>query len=232
MINANLSKITIILLNMGRNGKQTKSTIAEVVARRSTRGMRQKIQGSLGNTTLLRGTELLTALSITGTNTGTTALVPLIAGTSESRAVFTFINVAKNFQKFLYLPGTHMRYQPNVGLNTAGTIYIAYVDNPEIVKDYNAASASVRADIVKGMANMKSYPLWQEFTHHIGPPRLKSFSTDVTTDFSDADTLNRVMQGTFLIAIEGVIQTATTTYGRIALQNVLRLEELSSTSPT
>lgn len=217
---------------MGRNGKQTKPTIADAVAKRSARGMRQKIQGSLGNTTLLRGTELLTSLAVTGTNTGIAALIPLIAGTSEQRAVYTFINVAKNFQKFLYLPGTHIRYQPNVGLNTAGTIYISYVDNPEIVKDYVALTATARAEVVKGMANMKSYPLWQEFTHHIGAARLKSFSTDVTSDFTNADTLNRVMQGCFLIAIEGVVQTATTTYGRIALQNVLRLEELSATPPT
>lgn len=214
---------------MGRNGKQTKPTIANVVAQRSSRGMRQKIQGNLGNTTLLRGTELLTPISVLDTSSGATSYVPLIGGSSQQRAVYTFINVAKNFQRFLYLPGTHFRYQPNVGLNTAGTIYVAYVDNPELLKDFIAASGSTRLDILKGMANMKSYPVWQEFVQHIGPPRLKSFSTDPNTDFTNADTLNRVLQGAFIFGVEGVTQTATTTYGRIALQNVLRLEELSAT---
>lgn len=217
---------------MARKRANSTKTIANVVATRSNRGMRQSISGRLGNSTVLKGIELLTPLTVTGTASAVTTYYPLIAGTTSGRAVYTFINVAKNFAKFIYQPGTHYRYQPNCGLNTAGTVYVAYIDNPEIIKDFAAASGNVRLDIVKGTANMKSYPLWQEFTVNIGPPRIKQFSTDVTTDFTNADTLNRVCQGAFIVAVEGVSQTADTTYGRSAIHNVLRLEELSATSAT
>lgn len=214
--------------------KRAKSTntIANVVAARSKRGMRQNISGRLGNSTVLKGTELLTSATISGTGTDYTNVYPLIAGSTYGRAVYTFINVAKNFQKFVYMPGTMLRYQPNCGLNTAGTVYVAYVDNPEIIKDFTAAAATPRMDIVRGQANMKSYPVWQEFTHAIGNSRLKTYSTDVTTDLTDSDTINRVCQGAFLIGIEGTSQTGTTTYGRLALFNNLRLDELSATPPT
>jgi hypothetical protein len=196
--------------------------------------MTQRIRGVLGSNTIIKGTELQDPQSIPAASSSRTDYTVLIAGSTNGRAVYTFVNIGKNFQKFLYLPGTHMRYQPSCGLNTAGTIYVAYIDNPEAMKDFYAASAVDRLAITKGQANMVSYPLWQEFTYHMkSAPRARMFSTDVTTDFTNADTLNRVCQGMFIYCIDGVVApTVETTYGQIALQVNLKLEELSATPVT
>lgn len=214
--------------------RNVKPTVASVVASQSRRQPRQKISGRIGNNTTLRGTELCTSIIVPSGSGASSSIIPLIAGTTNSRAVYTFINVSKNYQKYLYRPGTHFRYQPNVGLNTSGTIYVSFIDNPEAIKDYVAANAASRLDIIKGQANMHSYPVWQEFTLPLtATPRQKMFSTDVTTDFTDADTLNRVCQGAYIYGVELPANvTADAVIGRPMLNVNLDLQELSATPVT
>lgn len=214
--------------------RNVKPTVARTVASQSKRQPRQRISGRLGSDTILKGTELCTSLTVANGGSGMASYIPLIAGTTSSRAVYTFINVAKNYQKFIYRPGTHFRYQPNVGLSTAGTVYVAYIDNPEAIKDYIAASGAIRLDIVKGQANMRSYPVWQEFIMPLtATPRQRMFTTDVTTDLTDADTLNRVCQGAYIFGVElPTTVSADTTIGRPILHVNLELQELSATPVT
>lgn len=200
----------------------------------SRRGVRQRISGQLGTNTVLKGTELCTSFTIGNAANATAGYIPLIAGVPTTRAVYTFINVAKNYQKYLYKPGTHLRYQPTVGLNTAGTVFVAFIDNPEAMKDYVAADGAGRLEIVKGQANLRSYPVWQEFTFPLtATPRQRYFSTDVTTDYTSAEVLNRVCQGMYIYALElPAVTTAATTFGRPLLHVNLQLEELSASPVT
>jgi hypothetical protein len=209
--------------------KGSSSKAAVTVSNRARGNMRPKIRGQLGANTILTGNELMEPLVQGATATLGARFYPLIAGNTEGRAITVFSNTARNFQKFLYEPGTTLHYQPAVGLNTAGTVYVAYIDNPEFISTYYSLAAAQRISAIKTVANVKAFPVWQDFTLPIsGTPRQKRFSNDVTVTFR-----NRCCQGCFIVGVEGLDlqETGTTTsktIGTVYLSQRLRLEQLSS----
>jgi len=212
----------------GKRG-QPKSTIKNEVVRRAQGGMRQRVRGSLGNSMVLRGNELLEALTMPTSSAIHTLGYPLVGGNTTARDSVVFANVSKNFQQFKYLPGTQLHYQPAVGLNTSGTIYVAYIDNPETIADWYLASQTLRLTMIKSSSTVKSFPLWQEFVLPIsGTPRQKLFPTDTSVDFTAELDNSKSVQGVFFVGIDGV--TAANpgiTVGRCYLQQQLQLESLA-----
>lgn len=212
----------------------SKGKIVSTVDNRAKRGMRNKIRGQLGTNTILTGNELLESVIQAANATTGARFYPLVAGSSEGRAVTLFSGVSRFFQKFLYESGTTLHYQPAVGLNAAGTIYAAFIDNPELVAAYYSGTTAQRLQLVKEVSNMKAYPVWQEFTFPlVATPRQKRFSNDAGVTYNNAENLNRVCQGLFAVAVEGLdkndAEGATTkTIGQVFLTQRLRLEELSN----
>lgn len=215
---------------MAPKGKKVSNTVRNAVDSRSRGGIRPRIRGSLGNNMVLRGNEMLENLIIPATQTDHSLGYPLIAGVTVARDAVIFSGVARCFQQYKYLPGTALHYQPAVGLNTSGTIYAAYFDNPEMISDWNSLGTVARVSRIKANASVKCFPVWQEFRIPIsGTPRLKMFSTDISTTYN-VDDLTRTCQGLFAVAIDGVTAnaTATQTIGRCVLETVLQLEGLSN----
>lgn len=79
-------------------------------------------------------------------------------------------------------------YTPAVGTTTPGTIFVAYLDNPEIIGRFYGASGSSsysvanQLSIIQSSSHSWSAPIWQELTcSNAGiAPRRKMFSVDST----------------------------------------------------
>lgn len=213
---------------MARKSKQT-TKIKNVVDQRSRGGVRQRIRGNLGNSMVLRGNEMLEGLVVPANSTKHSLGYPLVGGNTTARDSVVFANVAKSFQQYLYMPGTVLHYQPAVGLNTPGNIYVAYIDNPECIADWYSAGVDLRITMVKSNSTIKAFPVWQEFTLPIsGVPRLKRFPTDTSVDFTSEIDNTKSVQGLFAVCIEGVTSTTPAfTIGRCYLQQALQLETLA-----
>lgn len=218
---------------MGRNVK-SKTTIKNAVDRISRRGRRPSIKGQLGQHTILTGNEMLepaTQLAGVG-NTSVAKFYPMLGGTTEGRESIIFAQAGRCYQKYLYLPGTKLVYQPAVGLQYGGIVYCAYLDNPELIANYHAAATSARLTTIKNQGNMKCFPVWQEFTYSLTQtPRYKQFPNDQTLDYNNTDQVNRSVQGVFVVGLEGLDTVGGVdpkVIGRVYLETRLQLEELSS----
>lgn len=205
-------------------------TIKNEVDRRANGGMRLRVRGNLGNNMVLRGNEMLESLVVPTVSTSMALGYPLVAGNTTARDSIVFANVAKNFQQYKYLPGTQLHYQPAVGLNTSGTIYVGLLENPEAIADWYLLNTASKIIYIKALSSVKSYPLWQEFVLPlIGTPRLKMFPTDTDVNFTLETDVTKSVQSVFVVGIDGFTSvTGATTVGRCYLQQNLQLEHLSN----
>lgn len=124
---------------------------------------------------------------------------------------------------------------PNHGpgaVSAAGRIYIAYVDNPELITNWNAlASSALRLDAIKGMRDMRAYNLWERFVYNIPlGSRRKQFDVDVNPAGVTVDILDRTTQGAVLIAAETV--GPADPIGRFRFLYTIRMHGLTNTLST
>jgi len=104
-----------------------------------------------------------------------------------------------------FLPGCKIRWEPNVGANSNGRIYCAFVDNPEVMLDIiNETNQTTKQTKIRGLSGLKSFPVWQE-TEIPFPTRTrhKLFSSNqaLADNYSDYD---RSVQTCFFYFASGV----------------------------
>lgn len=123
--------------------------------------------------------------------------------------------IARYHQEYVVNKATCM-YTPAVGTTTAGTIWMAYFDNPEMI--YKFASGSYGYSdyllLARSAPNAKSAQVWQplEISATV-PPRRKMFTIDQTPPAS-AEVADRTVQGVFIYATSNA--PASTTLGFIS----------------
>jgi hypothetical protein len=183
-------------------------------------------RGRLGLNTVLSGNELLnnTNSDASGAVAGTRLLIPGFLSDLSTTGVST---IASYFATGKYLPGTVFHWVPQVSLNTAGVVYVAFTDNVEIISSFvGLATNTLKVAAVKTIANMKSYPVWQTFTFAMpSVSRRKMFDVNSDSLFTP-DLLDRGCQGAFLFAVEGT--TVSSTICRPYVHEKLMLEGLKT----
>lgn len=169
-----------------------------------------------GDSTRVHSRFTAIAASVTGTSTTGVAnfLVNPVsyAGTAGNNDAGG--NVLLNYQEYKMLSGM-FTYTPIVGSTTAGIVYMAYFDNPEIIRNLNNGvytGANILA-LVKNSPNVVAGPVWQGLSLPMGQRiRRPKYSID-TAGTSSNETADRCVHGIFTVAVDGVTQLATTTYG-------------------
>jgi len=134
------------------------------------------------------------------------------AGTDAGGAVI------RNYQEYT-MRSARCIYTPLLGSNNVGTIWLAYLDNPEIFNKILASFYTVGqiTSIVKSTPNAVSGPIWMPLELHANMVRRRSkYSVNTQiTGLTDADIDNQV-HGYFVAVTEGV--AFSTQYGQYTLE--------------
>lgn len=115
-----------------------------------------------------------------------------------------------------FLPGTTIKWEPNVSFSTSGRVFAGFTDNPEVITvmavaldQYyatpNATTYAAYADLVKGLGSTISFPVWQETSLNF-PTKLrrKMFDINKTATFIDTNVVDRSVQVAMFTCVEGV----------------------------
>lgn len=211
---------------------------------RQSRQPRLTVRGQITQNSMFSGNAPQNTLT-TGT-TGTAARVyHLTGGAGLTDAV---AQVTKLYNSYKFLPGTTYTYVPAVGVNTAGTVAIAYITNPEMIANFTNLLSQTSPDLttfnnrVRTLANCKSGPVWQSLTLSMDTvyrrPRYDvNNSSSVTYPLSDdaafqkaVNEMDRDTQGCFLISITGA--PASTSMSRDMVHKKVMAYELSPIGET
>lgn len=198
------------------------------------RKIRTRVKGRISENTIIRGNSFANTIT-TDSGGALCGAVPLIAGNVDWMVASGMSGVSALYNTYRYLPGTMMHWVPQVSMSTTGVVYVAWVDNPEIFKNWYAiALTGVTANMVafvKSIGNVKSYPIWQQFSQAMHPVmRRKRFDVNTTVDLANSDTLDRCLQGAWLYAVEG--GPASSVVARPYRYGVLDLEGLMGAAGT
>lgn len=130
-----------------------------------------------------------------------------IPGFSSDLSSSTGATVASFYATGKFIPGTTVKWCPNVSFNTSGRVVVGFTDNPEIAATLNsqfdiylaggAPAAGALTSIinaVNSLGNAQSFPVWQE-TMISFPTKLRRKMFDTNTNIvADANVLDRSMQ--------------------------------------
>lgn len=214
--------------NHKRNRKQATSPY-QILEPASARLPRMAPRGRLGLNTVLHGNEALanTTSDASGIVAGSCLLVPGYGADTTTGAVAA---IAQYYATGKYLPGTVLHYVPQVSLSTSGTVYMAFTDNPETIASFSGAPTNAaKLSVVRSIANVRNYPVWQQFTFAM-PLTMRRKMFDVNSDISptDVNALDRSAQGCFIYAVEGV--PVSSVICRPWVHKKIQLEGLRSTA--
>jgi len=203
--------------------------IVKTVEQRSTRMPRPRFAARLNDgVSYVSGNQYATAPVVTATNTLGYNKIVLAPGSGASFSSFPCDLVARQYQNGLYLPGTRLDYFPAVGLTTQGTIAIAYIDSPTLMKQWNGLTAGSQLAFVQGLANVKTGPLWQPLTFALtSPSRRKDYLVDNSIATGDTNELDLAVQGYFVWVAYGLVAPSSDlTIGQMVLHTKMRCREL------
>jgi len=165
--------------------------------RRTARAPRRKFNGSIGGEGRVSSRYLAAGVVTGAGQTSGYVLVdpPQHSSTNDPGAavLINYSNYKVTSSKFIYVPA--------VGTTTTGTIWAAYIDNPEVIyKILNFYTGSQITNIVQNSSNAKAVPVWEPMELSMNrPPRNKSFSVD-TSSIISTDQANRATQGIWVWA--------------------------------
>nr|UUW21105.1 MAG: coat protein [Sanya tombus-like virus 6] len=150
--------------------------------------------------------------------------------------------ICSYYSTYRFLPGTTVRWEPSVSFSTSGRVYVGFTDNPEQILYLlglqqnietkpnggdGSTDYSLYADVVKGMGNVVSFPVWQE-TDIPFPSRCRRKRFDVNTNMStvDANVYDRSAQTAMFMAAEGM-PTGALTIGQFRYHDVVDVEGIN-----
>jgi len=158
----------------------------------------------------------------------TAAIAPSLNGTSADPGAL----VARQYQE--YVCTSHgIKYTPAVGTTTAGTVWLAWIDNPEIIYKFVAGTYtySDALTIAQTVAHHKSGPVWEAMDFSVSlPPRRKLFSVD-TTSAGSAEVADRTMQGMYIV-VSTAVPINTNPFGYVTTSYTCRVRGLQSLAAT
>lgn len=182
-----------------------------------------------GQTSIIKYSSIGTniASGATGVGTGGRKYVPGWPGSIVNTAgtsVVSYYSTAK------FLPGTTIRWEPSVGFTTSGRVFVGFSDNPEVIAEMeslragDAAAQLVYGNLVKGMYDVVSFPVYQETDIHF-PQRMRRKMFDVNVQLAnDVNVYDRSCQQSMHVWVEGC--PVNTTLGSLWFHDVIEVEGL------
>jgi len=143
-------------------------------------------------------------------------------------------DVIKHYQNYRYTMAS-VEWLPKIGPadpNSGARVSIAYIDNPELIVAYKAATPTAKVAMCRTVANCRSFNLWERFTYRVPLTfRRKWFNTDVQIGTPSAEETDRAIQGLVLCVIEGTNAAAPAagTLGQYKLTSTTVLQGFTST---
>jgi len=213
---------------MARKNKRTDP--GRVVKQVQQRQPRFNVRGQLLQNTMVSGNRSCAAVT-----TDANGLGGAIYFCDARDSSFDPVGVMSTlYNSYKYLPGTQYEYHPAVGLNTAGTVYLAYVTNPELMfyleSLITTPQLSILNDRVRAIGNVRTGPVWS----HLTLPMYTVYRRpkfDVNAQMSaGTDNYDRSVQGAFVLSIIGA--PVNTAICRNTLHKKLQLFELQATGGT
>jgi len=194
---------------------------------RRPRVPRQRIVARTGGEETTFRSQYLNQTVVTGGSSQTFGIVP-VSPAFHSTSSDPGSTVTRQYQE--YLVTQHgIKYTPAVGTTTAGTLWMAYIDNPEVIYKFYAGTYAY-ADylaIAQTTRYNKSTPIWEATEFSVSsPPRRKMFSVDTTTPSTSAEQADRTVQGAYIYATTAC--PLSTTLGYITDSYAARLKGLQS----
>lgn len=140
---------------------------------------------------------------------------PYIPGNGFGLAFNGGSSIVGKYATGVFRPGTRIRWEPSVSPTIGGRVFLGFSDNPEVMERllakwsaYNASPDGptyvAYADAVKALANVVSWPLWQE--HDIAVPtrlRRKRFDCNHSLTYTDINVLDRSAQTMMFAVFDG-----------------------------
>lgn len=202
---------------MARKNKRNNNSNPLSQQQRQIRAPRLTVRGQITQNTMFQGNAPLSAMS--SISTGDVGRMYDLSG-AASTGTDAVSRVVGLYQSYKYLPGTTYTYVPAVGVNTPGTVSIAYITNPEMIVNFRNLLTQASPDLityntrVRSIANCKTGPVWQALTFSMDPllrrPRFdvnNNIGTFPTPDDAAKQAMineyERSKQGSFLISITG-----------------------------
>lgn len=125
--------------------------------------------------------------------------------------------IVGSYRECLFRSGTKITWSPNVGFTTTGRIYVAYIDNPEVMVGYlGTLTDTAKLAYIKALTNHVNHPVYKEFTYNMPSigTRRKRFDVNATGT-QTVDTFDRSLQGAFVWVVAGA--PGTTDVGAMSL---------------
>lgn len=194
---------------------------------RRPRVPRQRIVAKTGGEETTFRSQYLNQSVISGSAAQAFGIIPIDPALHSTNAD-PGATVARQYQEY-FVTSHGIKFTPAVGTTTPGTLWMAYVDNPEIIfKFYSGAYAY--ADylaIAQTTRHNKSTPIWEATEFSVSsPPRRKMFSVDTTTPNVSAEQTDRTVQGAYIYATTAC--PFSSTLGYITDSYAARLKGLQS----
>lgn len=131
--------------------------------------------------------------------------------------------VVAAYSTFRFMPGSKMRWEPNVSFTTPGRIYCGFITNPEVMSTYLGLTSVVdQIQLILGLSSVQSFPVWQETEVQVPTVmRRKRFDCNETI-INNVDVLDRSVQTLFVYCVEG--GPASTAVGSFWYHDVVDVE--------
>lgn len=154
-------------------------------------------------------------------STGYVTLAPALHNTSNDPGA----TITRQYSNYV-VRASRIHYTPAVGTTTTGIIFIAFIDNPEMIYNVTAGVylASELVNIAQNMSTCKSGPIWEPLEVAMSKsPRRKIFSVDRNNP-SNPEAADRAVQGLWLIVTQNA--PFSTTLGYISEEYTASCENL------
>lgn len=152
-------------------------------------------------------------------------------------------DVASYYATGVFRPGTQVRWEPTISPITGGRAFVGFTDNPEIMaelitlwntwdSDKTPAHYAAYSNKVKGLGNLVSFPLWQEWSAMV-PTKLrrKRFDCNASIALNSVDSLDRSAQVAMFACYDGAATGESLTgIGSFWYHDVLHVEGLHGTA--
>ncbi len=119
-------------------------------------------------------------------------------------------DVIKHYQEYKYASAAleWISATGPSGTDAAASVFIAYIDNPELIVTFKAATDINKFTIVRNVANCRSFNAWERFTYRVPLSyRRKVFNVDPTISTPGNEETDRAIQGIVVVAYNSISNT-------------------------
>ncbi len=115
--------------------------------------------------------------------------------------------VIRHYQNYKYTQAS-IEWIPAIGpaaTESGARVMLAYIDNPELIVTFKAASNAAKATLVTGMGNVKTFNAWERFTYKVPLTyRRKFWNINPTISSPGNEETERSIQGIVAVIYQSI----------------------------